>query len=519
MAGAAAPPNDVFSSRIRVSAAAYSITTSNVDATIQTGENTMMGEFGATLWWQWTAPTSGWVNFNTWDSDVDTVMRVTSSAQLNGSLFGFNDDEIPSFGASSLTFQVASGQVLYICVGGYDDGLGADEGQIVFSIRTGAAAQPELWIASSSFSPSTVNVTAAARTSVFSATMAGTQGTKGTMDIGTFVRMADSTTINLATIAGANFAVGATPATRTIQVPRYVAGGGLQPTVVIETEDGDIYEWGNAGSGLPYLMNMPTLTVQNTGPSDSLAPVLSAFTINSRNVNVNSSAVTLQVSMTLTDNLSGLAEVSAYLFHPLGAIYREITLTPTTGTPTSGTWTGNVTLPKEYPTASYDVYIELVDQARNFRSYGDLGEAAMPGGDVFVNVNGGGPYWLWAYEQMEDSQVGLDQDPSGDGLDNLTCYAFGLDPFSTVSSLDLPIITVNGAGRLEMEYFRRVAATGLSYMPQFSNDMKSWGDFSGTVTVVGSDFPGWDTVTLEDTATSLANRTRFARMKLTYVDP
>ena len=515
MAFAVAPANDLYANRTVVTGSSYTITTSNVDATTQSGENTLNGEFGSTIWWQWTAPSSGWVNFNTYGSEVDTVMRVTRTPEVTGSLFGLNDDETSGFGESSLTFQVTSGQVLYICIGGYSD----DQGTVVFNIRTGAQAQPEVWISAASFSPTSVIVTNTAQTSVFSATIAGTQGTKGSIDITSLIRSSNGAAIDLVTVPGNNFTVGTTAATRTIQVPRYIAPGGLEPTVTVETEDGNVYEWGNARSGLPYLMTMPTLTVSNTGLTDTIAPVLSAFSISSRNVNVNSNAVTLQVSMTVTDTRSGVAEVGVYLLHPSSDMFREINVSRTAGTITNGTWTGSVIVPKEYPTELYDVYIELTDQARNFSSYGEQGANLMPGGDVLIQINGGGPYWLWAYEFMEDSQVDLNADLNQDGVDHLTCYAFGLDPFSTAIPSDLPIITVNTAGRLEMEYFRRMGATGVTYMPQFSENIKEWSDFTGTETVLSSDFPGWNIVTLEDAAPNVTGRARFARMKLTYLDP
>jgi hypothetical protein len=517
---AAAPANDNYTSRILVTASSYSLTTTNAEATVQSGEGILGGIMGATIWWQWTAPSAGWVKFDTVGSEIDTVIKVNSGTGLNGTLFGYNDESPDEPGASSLTFQVTAGQVLYIAVGGYDYGDGAEEGVVQFNINTGNAVRPEVWIAalsSSSFTPSSVNVTSAASSSVYSVTVAGATGARGS--IGDFyLQFSNGEYSNLLGSPSAGYIVGTQPATLSIPVPRYVQGGTMRPVFTLVTEDADIYEWGNALSGSPYLVAMPTLTVTNTGQVDSSPPVMTTFTMTNRNANVNSGSVNLNLSMTVTDNLSGVGQVNVWLLHPGADIIRRVLMTRTAGTVTNGIWTGTLTVPLEFPTAEYELTVELLDQSLNYFYYASDGDDSLPGGDVLINVVGGGSYWLWAYETIaNDSLVGISLDPNGDGIDNLSCFAYDIDPLGAWNPYLPEVVLGEESGLLEMGYWRRKVAPGLSYIPQFSDDLVTWTDFTGAQSE--EDYVDWTYNSLTDSASSLGKPRRYARMKLSYTDP
>lgn len=487
---------------------------------MQTGENTVDGAMGATIWWQWTAPSAGWVKFDTIGSEIDTVMRVSRTAGLAGTLFGFNDEAPDEIGASSLTFQVTAGQILYIAVGGYDFGFGPDEGAITFRITTGVSIRPPVWISSSTLSPTSVNVTSAAQTSVYSVTVDGSVGASGTIADLVLQRTSNSEFINLVASSTQGFVVGSQAASSTIQVPRFIQGGALRPVVSLETTNGDIFQWGSELSGAPYLFNMPTLTITNSGSVDTLPPVLSSFTISSRTANVNASAVTLNLAMTITDNLSGVSDVSVQIVHPDDTLNRPVAVSRISGTIGNGNWTGNLVIPYEFPTAQYEVIVELSDVAGNFIDYGGInGTRVMPGGDVTINVTGGGSYWLWAYEVIpNDNLVGMTLDPNGDGINNLTCFAFGLDPLSEILRSDLPQVEITESGLLEMTFYRRIGANGLIYQPQFSDDLHTWNDYVGTETLI-DETTEWSLHSLLDSSASTGKMQRFARMKLSYTDP
>ena len=121
MAEAAPPANDNFASRQVLSGAAVNVTGTNVEATMEGGENDLGGLYGATVWYRWSAPASGWVRVETTGSAIDTVVRVTTGTTLGSLLLvGYNDDDPDGVGgASSLTFQAVAGQTYNIAVGGY----------------------------------------------------------------------------------------------------------------------------------------------------------------------------------------------------------------------------------------------------------------------------------------------------------------------------------------------------------------------------------------------------------------
>jgi hypothetical protein len=59
---AVALPPPMMLSRVRTvigNLASYSVTTTNVETGVQSGESTLSGLTGATIWWEWTAYASG----------------------------------------------------------------------------------------------------------------------------------------------------------------------------------------------------------------------------------------------------------------------------------------------------------------------------------------------------------------------------------------------------------------------------------------------------------------------------
>jgi hypothetical protein len=115
----------------------------------------------------------------------------------------------------------------------------------------------------------------------------------------------------------------------------------------------------------------------------------------------------------------------------------------------------------------------------------------------------------------------MELDPNGDGLDNLTCYAFGLDPLDTAFFEDLPSVSVTGAiiKSLTFEFWRRVGASGVTYTPQIYDKLQAanWVDFPGTPALINGDTE-WEYMRMIDTENTTTKPKRFARMKLTYVD-
>src|SRR5436309_1627874 len=73
----AAPANDAFASSQVLTGSSGSITGTNVGATKEAGEPNHAGNSGGhSVWYQWTAPASGTVVFDTVGSNFDTLLAI-----------------------------------------------------------------------------------------------------------------------------------------------------------------------------------------------------------------------------------------------------------------------------------------------------------------------------------------------------------------------------------------------------------------------------------------------------------
>lgn len=124
----AGPANDNFANRITLTGATVSTTGSNVGATKETGDPAKLAgnAGGKSVWWTWTAPTSGKVTLDTHGSNFDTLLGVyTGSSLASLTLVAANDDD-PAGGTttSKLVFDAVAGTVYEIEVDGYGGASG-----------------------------------------------------------------------------------------------------------------------------------------------------------------------------------------------------------------------------------------------------------------------------------------------------------------------------------------------------------------------------------------------------------
>jgi hypothetical protein len=134
------------------------------------------------------------------------------------------------------------------------------------------------------------------------------------------------------------------------------------------------------------------------------------------------------------------------------------------------------------------------------------------------------PYSLWAAARgLTSLNNGPKANPDNDGADNLTEFAYNLNPLVADSRPVTPAGT-NGLpaayylpnvsnGILEVQFLRRKGntAAGLTYTIQFSSDLVSWS--AGQAPVVISLNVDWDRVTVRD-GLGGPNPKRFARVVL-----
>ena len=136
--------NNSFGSRTLLSGTSITATGSNVGATVEAGEPNVLGIGGtASVWWTWTAPTSGTVTLSTTGSSFDTTLGVYQGTTVSSlKQVAVNDDENYSAGVytSKLTFSAVAGQSYQIAVNGYSSQAVTDTGSIKLALNQSLAA-------------------------------------------------------------------------------------------------------------------------------------------------------------------------------------------------------------------------------------------------------------------------------------------------------------------------------------------------------------------------------------------
>src|SRR6185503_12736521 len=123
------PVNDNFANRITLTGSSITTTGSNVGATFEIGEPMHLVTFGAkSVWWTWTAPSSGGVTLDTAGSVVDTMLAVYRGNSLANLTFvaGNDEDYVTTVeGDSKCRFNATAGTTYQIAIDGYDGDTGS----------------------------------------------------------------------------------------------------------------------------------------------------------------------------------------------------------------------------------------------------------------------------------------------------------------------------------------------------------------------------------------------------------
>ena len=134
---AGAPSNDNFANAKVISGTSGTVRDTNVGATFESGEPCddpyTNDDGGVSVWYQWTAPVTGYAGFSTEGSNFYTIMGVYTGSSVStlttiGKNLGYQDDY--SFG-SEVTFGAVAGTTYYISV----DGFGGDTGTITLTYQ------------------------------------------------------------------------------------------------------------------------------------------------------------------------------------------------------------------------------------------------------------------------------------------------------------------------------------------------------------------------------------------------
>lgn len=537
------PANDSLASRITLSGSTPSINGDNTDATLESGEPTYGSISGASVWYEWTAPASGFITVTADALTGDTVLGIFTGSVVNAlTQIAFNDDThdpIPgsSDHLSALTFYAVAGTSYKISVAGYVDDFTIYQQAFTLSLAPSTSA---FLVSSTSLTPDPVNVTNA--TASMTLTVNAASAVPGPVLMTVQLQSpADPTRRIDLTLTDAHRTAG-TAASGTYQtsftMPRHIPAGDWKIVLLASNGLRDT-RWsfgGDAETDDFALAADPVLAVTNTGLIDNAAPVLTGLEAPVTTVNTGlftESFRVLAFQLTITDNLSGFASGSiALVGNNLDQTIATFTLADLdTGDALDGTYTINAIVPFGLPVGTYDVRVRLKDTALipvTHSAVAGSSDAPLPVvADGQIAVTGSNGYPAWAFGQVFGTgQADLMQDDDRDGSSNLLEYAFNTQPGSPdaqalttgTGTSGLPFITRIG-GLLHIEFLRRKATTnsGLIYEPQFSDTLLDpWSISTATPTIIDIDST-WERVIIEDDQPGATKR--FARVRVSYAQP
>ena len=121
------PVNDNFINRVTISGTHLSnVTGSNVGATAEPGEPFHADQIGQkSVWWTWTAPSSGGLTLTTQGSSIDTLLAIYTGDPVSNLTFVAANDEDPlSIYTSRIMCNVTAGTIYQIAVDGFEGDAG-----------------------------------------------------------------------------------------------------------------------------------------------------------------------------------------------------------------------------------------------------------------------------------------------------------------------------------------------------------------------------------------------------------
>ena len=124
------PPNDNFANGQLVTGDSGTVSADTTNATKEPGEPNHNGNTGGhSIWYSWTASTSGSVTFKTTGSTFDTIMAVYTGSAVNALSFVASDDDSGGNNTSLITFNAVAGTTYKVAV----DGFSGASGNVTFS--------------------------------------------------------------------------------------------------------------------------------------------------------------------------------------------------------------------------------------------------------------------------------------------------------------------------------------------------------------------------------------------------
>lgn len=138
---ATAPNNDRFANRLVLSGTNIVTTGSNTSATNEVGEPNHAGRSGGkSVWWSWTAPSSGIATIKTDGSSFNTLLAVYTGSSVSNLITVASSDDNGNQITSLVNFSAGAGTTYQIAV----DGLNGASGTIglTLTLRPGVLQEP-----------------------------------------------------------------------------------------------------------------------------------------------------------------------------------------------------------------------------------------------------------------------------------------------------------------------------------------------------------------------------------------
>ena len=122
------PANDDFAAATELTGDSGSVDGNTYYGTLEPGEPEHGPDGSASVWYRWTAPTTGPATFELRDSDFDTLLAVYTGASVDGlTRVAQDDNDCPGEYASRVSFVASAGQEYRIAV----DGAYGERGELV----------------------------------------------------------------------------------------------------------------------------------------------------------------------------------------------------------------------------------------------------------------------------------------------------------------------------------------------------------------------------------------------------
>ncbi len=396
-----APANDQFASRLNLGNAATVSRPAedSFDATAENGEPRPLPDLTATVWYSWTAPTTGTFSFTTLGGDLhDTFLGLyTGTTLANLVLIAFDDDIDVEAGNydSSLVVPVTAGTTYHIQVGS------AYAGADTFSLNI-APSDPDLLpfrITSFTASAATVDLSTGSATVTFDVALSDAPGSENDLSLrleapeslpawggyGPRRLLEDNSPPVL--LSGLTYRF-----TRTL--PAGLPPGSYPILVDIAGQTtgfaNDFPAYGGKdGAALPGMLR--ALAVVNPG-AVTPGPVLTGFTITPSSADTTGTGATV----ILTAQASGVPltqPVRIILTDPLG---QPASFSPGVLTHNGTAWTAVVTLPQGTPPGVFRPTLTLTNGVTGVDyGYANPAAAALPAGSsTSLTVTNARPDWL-----------------------------------------------------------------------------------------------------------------------------